>query len=103
VLVQHPARASFQEFYARTRRLAGGYYDLKLRQAQSVWTRQIIFLHTFLQHLTPPVFFTINTLLDARLIGIGQKLKVSLMMVLVRYISAWETLRLKLGGLSNRV
>ncbi|MCG8367523.1 MAG: glycosyltransferase [Pseudanabaenales cyanobacterium] len=102
VLVRHPARASFQEFYTRTRRLAGGYYDLKLKKAQSVWQRQIIFLHTLLQHLTPPVFFTINTLLDARLNGMGQKLKVSLMMVLARYISAWETLRLKLGGVSNR-
>ena len=103
VLVQHPARTSLGELYTRTQRLAGGYYDLQLKQVQSFWPRQLIFLRTLLQHLTPPVFFTINTLLDNRLNGIGQRFKVSLMMFLVRYISAWETLRLKLGGVSNRV
>ena len=101
-LVQHPTQASFRDFYTRTRRLAGGHYDLRLKQARSAWQRQVVFLLTLGQNLIPPVFFAINTLLDTRLSGLGQKLKVSLMMVLVRYVSAWETLRLKLGGVSNR-
>jgi glycosyltransferase involved in cell wall biosynthesis len=102
VIVQHPTRSSWREFYNRTRRLAGGHFDLQLKQADSVWQRQIIFLRTFVQNLIPPVFFTINTFLDNRLKGIGQKLKVSLVMFLVRYISAWETLQIKLGRVSSR-
>lgn len=102
VIVKHPTRSSWREFYNRTKRLAGGHYDLQLKQASSVWQRQIIFLRTLVQNLIPPVFFTINTLLDDRLKGIGQKLKVSLVMFLVRYISAWETLQIKLGRVSSR-
>jgi glycosyltransferase involved in cell wall biosynthesis len=102
VIVKHPTRSSWQEFYNRTRRLAGGHYDLQLKQARSVWQRQIVFLRTLLQNLIPPVFFTIDTFLDTRLDGIGQKLKVSLVMVLVRYISAWETLQIRLGRVSSR-
>lgn len=102
VLVQHPARSSLQELYIRTRRLAGGNYDLKLKQAQSPWQRQHVFFLVLLQNLTPPVLFALNTLSDSRLSGIGQKLKVSLVMVLVRCISACEIVRLKCGGKSNR-
>ncbi len=101
--VEHPARSSLQELYVRTQRLAGGSYDLQLEQAQSVWERQVVFLRTLLQHLVPPVFFVLNAFSNADLSGIGQKLKVSLVMVMVRYVSAWETLRLKLGGVSSRV
>ena len=102
VLVRHPTQESWPEFCTRTRRLAGGHYDLHLKQARSFWQRQGVFLRNLLINLTPPVSFTMNTLLDTRLSSIGQRLKVSLMMFLVRYISAWETLRLKLGGVSNR-
>ena len=102
VLVQHPARRSFPELCNRTRRLAGGYYDLQLEQAQSFWQRQVVFLRILLQNSIPPVFFTVNAFLDNRLSGIGQKLKVSWIMILVRYISAWETLQLKLGRASSR-
>jgi len=104
VLVQHPTHASFSEFFKRTKRLAGGHYDLRLQQTKSFWLQQAIFLLTLVENLIPPVFFTINTfLLDTRLKGVGQKSKVSLLMVLVRYASAWETLRLKFGGRSSRV
>jgi glycosyltransferase involved in cell wall biosynthesis len=102
VVVAHPGRRSWQELSTRTRRLAGGYYDFQLQRAHSWIQRQWVFLRTLLQNLVPPVFFMINTLLDARLTGLGPKLQVSWIMVLVRYVSAWETLRLKLGGLSVR-
>ncbi|NEP18631.1 MAG: glycosyltransferase [Leptolyngbya sp. SIO4C1] len=102
VLVLHPARASLGELYGRTRRLVGGYYGLRLKQAQSLGQRQAVFLQMLLQNLVPPVSFAVNAALDTRLSSVGQKLKVSWVMVLVRYISAWETLRLKLGGVSSR-
>ncbi|MGB3493028.1 MAG: glycosyltransferase [Elainellaceae cyanobacterium] len=102
VIVQHPTRSSFRELYVRTRRLAGGHYDLQLYRATTPWQRQCIFWRSLTQNLTPPVFFAINTFLDTRLNSVGQKLKVSSVMLLVRYISAWEILRLKFGGVSNR-
>ena len=101
-LVHHPARRTWQELCTRTQRLAGGNYNLKLKPARSVWQRQIIFLRILLQNLIPPVLFGINTFLLAGSLDIGQKLKVSSVMVFVRYITAWETLRLKLGALPNR-
>lgn len=102
VVVRHPTRSSWREFYGRTRRLAGGHYDLQLRKAKTAWQRQLVFLQLLVQGLTPPVFFAISVFSDARLKGVGQKLKVSWVMILVRYIGVWETLRLKLGGASCR-
>ncbi len=102
VQVRHPARRSLGELYRRTVRLAGGYYDVQLKQAKSMWQRQRVFGQVLLQNLVPPVFFVVNAFGDARLKHLSQKFKVSLVMVLVRYISAWETLRLKFGGASSR-
>ena len=102
VLVQHPARASFRELYTRTRRITGGHYDLQLRRANTFWQRQYIILKILFQNLSPPIFFTMNTFLDMRLQGIDQKVKVSFLMFVVRYISAWEILRLRFGGTSIR-
>lgn len=100
--VGHPARRSMGELYRRTVRLAGGYYDVQLKQAKSLGQRQRVFLQALLQNLVPPVFFVVNAFGDARLKSLDQKLKVSSVMVMVRYISAWETLRLKFGGASSR-
>lgn len=102
VVVEHPTHSSLRELYARTRRLAGGHYDIQIQQATSVWQRQMVFLRSLVQNLIPPVFFAITTFSDSRLKGVGPKLKVSSVMWLVRYISAWETVRLKFGGISNR-
>lgn len=103
VVVHHPARASLRELYIRTCRLAGGVYDLQRQQTKSVWQRQLVFGRSLGQDLVPPVFFVINTFLDPGLKGVGQKLKVSWVMVMVRCISAWEKVRLKLGGTSSRL
>ena len=102
VQVGHPARRSLGELYRRTVRLAGGYYDVQLKQAKSLGQRQRVFVQTLLQNLVPPVFFVVNAFGDGRLKSLDQKLKVSSVMVMVRYVSAWETLRLKFGGASSR-
>lgn len=103
VVVRHPARATWSELLARTQRLVGGERDLKLKQARSFWQRQTIFFQALLFYLMPPVFFTLNAFFDKRLKGMGQKLNVSWVMVVVRGISAWETVRLKLGGTPRRI
>lgn len=118
VLVQHPARSSIAELYSRTRRLVGGRYDLQLKRAQTGWQRQAVFIQTLLQYLLPPIplpvnpfaadrlkgpiLFSSNPFSDDRLSSFDQKIKVTGVMILVRLISAWETLRLKLGSVSSR-
>ncbi|MGB3200489.1 MAG: glycosyltransferase family 2 protein [Nodosilinea sp.] len=101
-IVHHPARSSLAELYQRTRRLAGGHYDVQMKEATSPRQRQMVFWRLLLHNLTPPIFFMINTFKNLQLQGIGQKLKVTWAMVLVRYISVWELLRLRLGGKSSR-
>ncbi|TVQ08720.1 MAG: glycosyltransferase [Leptolyngbya sp. DLM2.Bin27] len=102
VQVGHPARQSLRELYQRTVRLAGGYYDVQLKQARTLGQRQRVFVQALLRNLVPPVFFVVNAFGDTRLKNLDHKFKVSSVMVIVRYISAWETLRLKFGGASSR-
>jgi len=101
--VAHPARSSFAELYKRTIRLAGGLYDLHSQKEASFWQRNKVFIKTLAQNLIPPINFVVNTLRDSRLNGVEQKIKVSLVMFFVRYISAWEIIRLKFGGETARV
>ncbi|WP_250125297.1 glycosyltransferase [Chroococcidiopsis sp. CCMEE 29] len=101
--VAHPARSSFAELYKRTVRLAGGIYDLHSQKEASYWQRNKVFIKTLAQNLIPPINFVVNTIRDSRLKGVEQKIKVSLVMFFVRYISAWEMIRLKFGGETARI
>lgn len=100
--VAHPARYSFQQLVKRTIRLAGGAYDLHQYEARSKWQRQWVYLRTLMHHLVPPVNFAIAAFRDAKLSTLNQKILVSLVMICVRYISAYELIRLKFGGESTR-
>lgn len=102
VCVNHPARSSFQQLYKRTRRLAGGIYDLYHRECYSLFDRNKMYALKLFESLLPPVNFVINVFLNSPLQGIKQKLQVSAVMVFVRYVSAGEMIRLKLGGTSIR-
>ncbi len=101
--VAHPARSSFAELYKRTVRLAGGIYDLHSQKEASYWQRNKVFIKTLAQNLIPPINFVVNTIRDSRLKGVEQKIKVALVMFFVRYISAWEMIRLKFGGETARI
>lgn len=98
VVIRHPTRSSLKALIKRTKRLAGGRYAMHTKQAKTVVQRQLVFLRSLAQNLIPPVLFAIHALFDGRLRGLGPKLQVSLVMVVVRYVSALEILRLKLGG-----
>jgi glycosyltransferase involved in cell wall biosynthesis len=102
VRVAHPARSSYQELYRRTIRLVGGIYDLQRTKQTSALQRNLLFVTEFVKSLVPPLMFIWNTLRDKRLHSLEQKIKVSGVMILVRYISAWEMMRLKFGGVSAR-
>ncbi|WP_413160846.1 glycosyltransferase [Capilliphycus salinus ALCB114379] len=100
--VQHPARTSWRELYKRTIRLVGGIYDLQQKKKGKNALKDVVFLSLLLKNLVPPVNFVINTFLDERLTSFKHKCQVSLAMFFVRYVSAWEVLRLRFGGLSAR-
>lgn len=100
--VSHPARYSWAQLFKRTVRLAGGIYDLSQRECYPWVDRNRIYTLRLIESLVPPVNFVINVFLHAPLQGIKQKLQVSAVMVFVRYVSAAEMIRLKLGGTSAR-
>lgn len=100
--VAHPARFSFKDLYKRTLRHAGGHYDLQNQKYSSVFQQNLMFLKSLIPDLIPPLMFSFNTFLDPRLKTIEQKAKVSLVMFFVRYVTAWEKLRLKAGRVSAR-
>jgi glycosyltransferase involved in cell wall biosynthesis len=100
--VAHPARYSWTQLIKRTVRLAGGWYDLYQREGDSALDRNRIYaLHLF-QNLLPPVNFVLRVWFNSPLQTVQQKLQVCAVMVVVRYVSAGELIRLKLGGTSTR-
>ncbi|MBD0337554.1 MAG: glycosyltransferase, partial [Cyanobacteria bacterium Co-bin13] len=102
VQVEHPARQSFRELHKRTVRLAGGVYDRLVRSEHAFGQRQKMFARLLLDDLTPPINFVINTFRNPDLKRWQYKAKASLVIFYVRYVSAWEKTRLKLGGISDR-
>ncbi|MUG93844.1 glycosyltransferase [Scytonema sp. UIC 10036] len=100
--VYHPARHSWRQLYKRTIRMAGGAYDLQNRKENSFIQRNLRFLINLSTDLVPPLIFVINAFFDSRLQGFEKKIQVCIVMFFVRYISAWEKLRLKAGATSAR-
>lgn len=103
VCVEHPARHSFDELYLRTIRMAGGQYDLINLAAASALKQNFLYLNSLILDLIPPVMFVATIWKDERLKNYHQKIQVSRAIVFVRYVSAWEKLRLKFGGISARI
>jgi glycosyltransferase involved in cell wall biosynthesis len=99
--IAHPARDSFAQLFKRTVRLAGGIYDLYCRN-RSLFEQNLIYFKTLFENLVPPVNFVLMVSRHAELSSIWQKFQVSLVMCFVRYVSAGELIRLKLGGESTR-
>jgi glycosyltransferase involved in cell wall biosynthesis len=100
--VAHPARYSLRQLYKRTIRLAGGLYDLEGKNSHSLLQRNQRFLQSLMLDLIPPLMFTFNAFMDPRLNRLDHKIKVSCVMFFTRYVTAWEKLRLKFGGVAAR-
>jgi GT2 family glycosyltransferase len=100
--ISHPARYSFKQLFKRTIRLAGGIYDLYHREKYSFAYKNKMYAIKLIESLVPPVNFVVNIFLNSPLNSLKQKLQVSAVMFLVRYINAGEMIRLKLGGTSTR-
>ncbi|KKD36535.1 glycosyltransferase [Limnoraphis robusta] len=100
--VQHPARTSWLELYKRTIRLVGGIYDLQHKKNSRNLPQDFVFISLLLKNLIPPLNFVVNTFLDKRLKNVQQKVQVSVVMFVVRYVSALEIIKLRFGGVSAR-
>ncbi|WP_421654968.1 glycosyltransferase [Leptothermofonsia sp. ETS-13] len=101
VCVTHPARHSFQQLYARARRITGGRYDLQRKH--SFLKRNSLFVFNLVKYLIAPILMVgFNLFLDRRLKTVQQKIQVSLVMFFVSYVYVIEMLRLKCGGTSYR-
>lgn len=96
--VAHPARHSLAQIYKKIVRVMGGYQDIKK-------TRGYPFREFFTDltaDLSPPfrMFFRIWS--DKKLHGPQQKVQFTFVVLLIKYVRAWERIRLQLGGKSTR-
>lgn len=100
-LVKHPARYSWSQLYKRVTRINGGKHDLHKRQ---LTFKQ--YIYAFVKDLyllsTPPFRSLFKICKDPYLKTSKRKFQFVVAMLFVRYVSAWERIRLKLGGKSLR-
>lgn len=89
VLVMHPARASFREILAKSRRIAGGGYVTAKRQK-----RLVLYV---LRHLVPPIRY-ISVLINDEGNNIKDVLFAGLVFWCLKMMMVIEILRLHLGG-----
>lgn len=94
VLVKHPARNSWAALSKRAIRITGGRYDLLRKSCPS----NVEALKDLILFLKPPFrsFYQIWT--DHRLPNFKQKVQFTGVMLLLRYVTIRERLRLQLGG-----
>ena len=101
VMVKHPARHSFGEFYRKTVRVAGGIYDLSSGK-YSVQQKSKFLIKSIFNNLIPPLNFAIATYYDNRLNSVFSKVKVVIILYLRRLIIVWELCQLIVGKTSSR-
>lgn len=101
--VQHPARSSFAQLARQASRHAGGFYDLRCRQARSARESNLAFLKLVGFHLMPPVMFAAKISRHPKLKGFEEKAKVVLTLVFVRWVTVKTLIGLRLGGVSERM
>ena len=102
VCVLHPARKSWQELYTRTIRIAAGNFQRLSQQKTSVLSKYIFFLGYLRHNIAPPLIPIIEMWQEENLKGVRTKLKVALVILFVRYVTALEILRIQLGKESER-
>lgn len=101
--VQHPARSSFAQLARQASRHAGGFYDLRCRQAVSRWHGNVAFLKLVGFHLMPPMMFALEIASHPKLKGFEEKAKVVMTLAFVRWVTVRTLVGLRFGGVSERV
>lgn len=97
--VAHPARATFGQLYRKAVRVIGGYHDLKRKRRRVVFGAND---RGLVSSFLPPISYPVYIWREPKLKSVGDKIKVVAVIFFVRYVEAWEKLRLKLGGKSKR-
>lgn len=96
--VAHPARYSWDELYKKVVRTIGGHQDLKKKRGYLFKD----FIKDLAKDLSPPFRGYFRIWSEQRLKGNKQRVQYTFVMLLVKYLSAWEKIRLQLGGSSTR-
>lgn len=102
VCIAHPARSSFHQLYKKTRRVAGGVYDLYVKPDYSAFRK----VKTLMRLAWDDLVLTFNSIIsvfnEPKLDKGHQKIGVGAVILLVGTISVLEKTRLQLGGMSSR-
>ncbi|MEM7771130.1 MAG: glycosyltransferase [Cyanobacteria bacterium P01_E01_bin.6] len=95
--VAHPARRTFSELYKRTIRITGGHYDYKKRRGYS-WKE---FIRDWAMDVFPS-WQEYQRIWAHSALDWFQRFQLTLVMIVVKHLSARERLRLQFGGTSTR-
>lgn len=99
VCVQHPAINSFKKLCKKLIRLTGGDYDYKKQKNHQTW---LDILPEIAKDLKPPVKFIQWRIADPRLKNNRQKAVFIFIVLFAKYLTVYEKIRLKIGGISTR-
>ena len=98
VRVLHPARASLAQLYCKIVRVTGGLHDLKRLKGRAY----LEFDRSLPMHFLPPVKAIAKVLRETSLRRRRDRVKVCAVLLFVRYVQAFEKLRLSFPKLWNR-
>lgn len=98
VRVRHPARATLSQLYSKMIRVTGGLHDLRRIKGRAY----LEFDRGLLWELLPPLRAVAGTLREPTLPKRRDRLKVCAVLLFVRYVQAFERLRLSLPKLWSR-
>jgi glycosyltransferase involved in cell wall biosynthesis len=98
VCVRHPARASLSQLYSKIVRVTGGLHDLRRIKGRAY----LEFDRGLFAELLPPLRTIARTLRGPSTRRMRDRLKVCAVILFVRYVQAFERLRLSFADLWNR-
>jgi glycosyltransferase involved in cell wall biosynthesis len=98
VRVSHPARSSLAALYSKMVRVTGGLHDLRRIKGRDY----LEFDRSLPLEFLPPLRAVARTLIEPTLGRVRDRLKVSAVVCFVRYVTAFEKLRLSYPKLWNR-
>lgn len=90
IIVKHPARRSFSEIYRKHRRITDSYHKVQLIDNEV----NIEFVLKLLLDSIPPVITVAKIFLNVNINSTLNKIKVSLIYIIIRYLWVWERFKL---------
>ncbi|HHP7244603.1 MAG TPA: glycosyltransferase [Elainellaceae cyanobacterium] len=102
VCITHPARYSWGDLRKKVIRLIGGHQDLKRKRGQSTLQMAIEVFSSSIKDILPPFRMYYYIWSYDSLKTNKQRLQFTTAMMYVRYVRAWERIRLFMGGDSTR-